>query len=59
VIPIVDDAQSLDRLSLGRSRSSLAAGREALAVVAAVRAGHPTLRVDARLSALRLERLSA
>jgi len=32
---------------------------EALAVVAAVRAGHPTLRVDARLSALRLERLSA
>jgi hypothetical protein len=60
VVLIVDDAHWLDRSSLGAL--AFIARRlesEPLALVAAVRAGHPTLLDDVRLSSLDLERLSA
>ena len=60
VVLIVDDAHWLDRSSLGAL--AFIARRlesEPLALVAAVRAGEPTLLDDARLPSLDLERLSA
>ncbi len=59
VVLIVDDAQWLDHSSMGAL--TFIARRlegEPVALVAAVRAGHPTLLEDAHLATLDLERLS-
>jgi DNA-binding CsgD family transcriptional regulator len=60
VVLIVDDAHWLDRSSMGAL--AFIARRlevEPVALLAAARAGHPTLLDDARLPTLELERLSA
>ncbi len=60
LILIVDDAQWLDRSSMGvLTFVARRLNTEPLALVAAVRAGHPTPFADARLPTLDLERLSA
>jgi DNA-binding CsgD family transcriptional regulator len=60
LILIVDDAHWLDRSSMGvLTFVARRLNTEPLALVAAVRAGHPTPFADARLPTLDLERLSA
>jgi predicted ATPase len=60
VVLIVDDAHWLDRSSLGAlAFMARRLESEPLALVAAVRAGGPTLLDDARLPSVDLERLSA